>query len=471
MTKRFFIFALVLCFIAAFSPFAFAVGSGGFENASFSAKQLALSGAGTATPDEPAAISYNPAGITDLPGVQVQSNANFLSLFTFKHSDTTGSTRSSGTINFIPTAYLTINPGELLGNRVAFGIGTDSPFGLMNKYDSTNGIVHYTGWRNWIKMYTIKPVMAVKVTDWLSIGGGPMWYRVYDFGGIQGYPNNLITAPFGITTPDGQIRLELSGQQWGWHLGTLLKIKEKHRLGFYFRSPVVVPVRGRAKVENANIPAVLGGVGPHNFETGVHSKLSLPMNMTWAYAFQPTEKTHYEVDFGYTHWATHKRLYFPADPTGNAADDAILNAIGQADKDWNDSFSLQLGASHKFTKKLTGRCGTLFYWTPVPKVSFGPAVPDSNRLSFSIGAGYKLTKHLTADLSYYTMFYFRRRINNSVGENAALLNSSVDGRYNSFLQGFTISLTLKWDDLFSKKCSKEEPAKDTAPSIDINSPA
>jgi len=46
-----------------------------------------------------------------------------------------------------------------------------------------------------------------------------------------------------------------------------------------------VKTSGQAKVENS---AYYGGDG--SFETGVHDKVALPMNMTWAYAFQPTPK-------------------------------------------------------------------------------------------------------------------------------------------------------------------------------------
>lgn len=462
MMKKFLFLATVLITVITFlvPPNAFAVGSGGFENASFSAKQLSLGGTGTATPDEPAAISYNPAGIVDLPGIQFQGNANFIGMWTFKDNDQTGSTRSSGTLSMVPTAYLTINPGKIFCDRLALGVGMDSPFGLMNKYNSNDPATHYTGWRNWLKMYTIKPTIAYKFTDKLSIGGGPMWYRIEDFGGIQGYPNNLATLPFG-TTPDGQVRINTSGNHWGWQMGLLLKPTEKHRLGYYFRSPVVVKTSGLVKVENSDFTAI-GGVGRHNFETGVHTKVSLPMNMTWAYAFQPTEKTHYEADFTWSHWRTHKRLYFVTDPSGNATDDAILNNIRAADKDWHDGYGIQLGASHKLTDKFTLRGGSWFYFTPVPQKAFTPAVPDSNHLAVSLGLGYALTKNLVADVAYYNAFYFTRRINNTVGENAALLNSSVDGKYYSYMQSFTFSLTFKWDDVF-KRCCDKKAVKTEAP--------
>ncbi|HOW59143.1 MAG TPA: outer membrane protein transport protein [Candidatus Omnitrophota bacterium] len=457
MTKKLLCFGLLATFIFMVPASAFAVGGGGFENASFSAKQLSLGGAATASPDEPAAISYNPAGIADLPGVQFQGDANFIGIWTFKNNDATGSTRSSGTLSMVPTAYFTVNPGKIFCDRLALGVGMDSPFGLMNKYNSSDPAAHYTGWRNYLKMYTIKPTIAYKITDKISLGGGPMWYRIYDFGGIQGYPNSLIG---GAGTPDGQIRLNTSGNRWGWQMGTLVKLTPKHRLGYYFRSPVVVKTSGLAKVENS---AYYGG--NNHYETGVHTKVALPMNMTWAYAFQPTPKTHYEADFTWSHWKTHKRIYFVTDPTKSALDNAILENIRMADKDWRDSYGIQLGASHKLTKKLTLRGGSFFYWTPVPKDHYIPAVPDANHLAISLGLGYDITKNLTADAAYYNAFYFTRNINNSIGENAALVNSSVDGHYYSYMQSFTFSLTLHWDDLFPRAYGNSK--SETPATIDI----
>ena len=441
MMKKILPAAVIIALISLAPASAFAVGSGGFENASFSAKQLGLGAAVTATPDEPAAISYNPAGIADLPGVQVQGDANFISMLTYKENDQTGNSRSTGTLHLVPTGYITINPGKIFGDKLAFGFGMDSPFGLANQYRSNDAAAKYTGYSNYLKMYALKPTLAYKVTDKISVGGGPMWYRVEDFGGVQAYPSSLA----GPT--DGQVRLNSSGNHWGWQLGTLIKLTEKHRFGYYFRSPVVVKTRGQGKVEDstAGFPA---GSPSHNFETGVHTKLSLPMNMTWAYAYQPTKKTHYEADFTWSHWSTHERITWVVDPVANPADTAVLNAIRDAQKDWRDSFGLQLGASHKLTDKLTLRGGSWFYWTPVPNKSFIPAVPDANHLAVSMGAGYDVTKNLVADLCYYNSFYFTRNVS----------NSNVKGSYTTYSQAFTVSLTLKWDDIFPRAGGKvDEP--------------
>lgn len=435
------LFAFLSCFLVvtlSFSNYVFAVGSAGIENASFSAESLAQGNAVVAQANEPAAISYNPAGIAHLPGLQIQPNIHLLSMLTSFRSrtpDTVPGEKSSATVIPVPTAYMTLNPGQLLDNRVSFGIGSDSPFGLMNKYDSDHPIVRYAGWRNWFKMYTIKPVVAVKLLDWLSVGGGPMYYDVFDWGGIQNYPNVLA----GSALADGQVRLNLSGHGWGWHGGLLAKPHKQHQFGFYFRSPVVVETSGLIKVERG-----IGG----NFETGGDAKWNLPLNFTWAYAFKPVESTTMEFDFGYTRWSTLERVFINHNTTGvSAGDTAVLNGIGRNPKDFRDSFNYHLGGNHKVNEKLELRLGGWYFTHASPNSSFIPAVPDSNRLGVALGAGYKIFKNLVFDISYYNVWNLPRRINNDVG---VALGISEDGRYISHTHGLTVSMTFKWEYLFDK---------------------
>ncbi len=470
--KKNIVYLFVLVWLLGFSTVVYAVGSGGFENASFSAKSLAEGNAVVAQADEPAAISYNPAGLVNLPGVQIQSNISFISTFT-RISNDGGSSYSSGTISPVPTGYVTINPGPRLDDRLAFGVGIDSPFGLSNKYDSNHPAVHYTGYKNWLKMFAIKPVVAVKLADWLSVGGGPIYYRTYDFGSITAYPNRLVQEPFGPvpgppllnTFPDGQLRLDLSGNSWGWHFGALLKPHKKHQFGFYFRSPTQMNLKGRIKVENATTLKTSFQVIPipfppffvafpnfdvannRAFESGGHTKLNLPLNFTVGYVFKPNDRAAIETDFGFTRWSTFNRLYINATDSISPGDDAILKAMGTVDADYRNAFSLHLGGEYKATPKLALRGGSFFFWTPVPKTHFRPAIPDSNRLGFSVGLGYQVMKYLAFDVVYLNVLSLRRSINNDVSE---ILGTSVDGKYFSFTQEFGITLTYKWDELFKK---------------------
>ncbi|MBP9864959.1 MAG: outer membrane protein transport protein [Candidatus Omnitrophica bacterium] len=422
---------LLLCVLTL--PFnnssVFAVGSGGFENPSFSASSLGQANAVVAQADEASAISYNPAGIVYLPGVQTQTSAAFISMFTKREARNGDSNWSSGTGSLVPTAYLTINPGHYLKDRVAFGVGSDSPFGLANKYDSAHSHVHYTGWKNAIKMFTVKPVMSVKLHDKLSVGAGPIYHRVFDISSTLAYPNVLL----GAGLPDGQARVNLTGDGWGWHFGALAKPHEKHQFGFYFRSPVTVQTHGRVKVENAAV----GGA----FETKANAKFELPLNFTWAYAYKPTRKLTVEADVGFTRWAAHERLFIDTAPV-NAANDAILAAIGKSSKDYSNTWSFHLGGNHKTTERLTLRAGGLFYSNAVPEENFIPAVPDSNSLAFGLGGGYKITQNFSVDLTYFTRFWLNRSIDNSISE---VLGTSVDGKYFSYLQMGMVTFSYKWE--------------------------
>ena len=101
-----FIPVLILVLIFSFPVNLFAVGSTGIENASFSAESLGQGNAVVAQANEPAAISYNPAGIVDLPGLQVQPNINFLSILTWFKSrtpDTVPGEKSSPTV--VPVTF------------------------------------------------------------------------------------------------------------------------------------------------------------------------------------------------------------------------------------------------------------------------------------------------------------------------------------------------------------------------------
>lgn len=443
--------AALLSFTLLFveSSLLYAVGSGGFENASFSPYSLGQSNATVAQADEPATISYNPAGIVQLPGVQAQGNLGFVSSFTFYDGGRAGQsdTQSSGTLIPFPTAYFTVNPGNYLKDRVAIGVGSDSPFGLAKKYESTHPISRYTGYDAWLEMYTIKPVVAVKVTEKVMVGAGPMYYRIMDFGGVQRYPN----AASGFAFADGQVRFNTSGNAWGWQAGILAKPHKKHQLGYYFRSPVTVKSTGLIKVENSAFSG--------NFETGASVKVDLPLNMTWAYAYKWTDKTTVEVDFGFTRWAAFERLFIDAAPTGNTVDDQILAAVGKQPKDYRNSYTVHLGGNHQLTEKLQLLAGS--YWTTaaVPKTHFTPTIPDSNRVGFSLGFNYNFTNSLSAAANYLALIHLRRRIDNTLSES---LGTSVDGSYVTYTQDFMFSITYKWDDIFDKskksEISSQQPA-------------
>jgi len=69
-----------------------------------------------------------------------------------------------------------------------------------------------------------------------------------------------------------------------------------------------------------------------------------------------------------------------------------------------------------------------------------------------------------ADLSYFTWFVLHRKIDNGIG---AAVGTSEDGKYRGYLQELTVSLTYKWDDLFTKFFNKEKSGRVETPPAEV----
>ena len=81
--------------------------------------------------DDPSALFYNPAGITQLPGLEVMAGATAI-LPSVKISNST-STSTKDNWRFPPQFYATYQYSD----RLWFGLGVFSPFGLAMEFPAT----------------------------------------------------------------------------------------------------------------------------------------------------------------------------------------------------------------------------------------------------------------------------------------------------------------------------------------------
>jgi long-chain fatty acid transport protein len=59
-------------------------------------------------------------------------------------------------------------------------------------------------------------------------------------------------------------------------------------------------------------------------------------------------------------------------------------------KQWDDVVALRFGAEYRVTDPLALRAGFVYDPSPVPGKTMGPELPDSDRLNYMVGAGYKI---------------------------------------------------------------------------------
>src|SRR5271170_7211287 len=92
------------------------------------ATAIARGNAFAATADNPSAIYYNPAGISQLPGVNLElGELNYLGINTTYDSTTGSHVDSKFQVIPVPEIYGTYSPTNL---PVSFGLGVYAPFGL-----------------------------------------------------------------------------------------------------------------------------------------------------------------------------------------------------------------------------------------------------------------------------------------------------------------------------------------------------
>ena len=173
-----------------------------------------------ATADNPSAIYYNPAGITQLEGNNLRAGIYAIDLDPSYKSPISGQTFDNQLkYHAIPQFYYTYGRKDW---PVSFGLGLYSPFGL--------GVIwpQETGFRTVAtegKLFaeTINPVVAIKLFPSLSIGGGVMvnYAKIKLMQGV---------------TPSGDDSFEFDGDGWnvGYNLGVLWQPYEKISFGATF---------------------------------------------------------------------------------------------------------------------------------------------------------------------------------------------------------------------------------------------
>lgn len=132
----------------------------------------------SAQADDASALHYNPAGMTQLRGVQAMAGSLFVG-GTTSYVSPTGQTTvgdRGGSVAWPPPThfYLTANMKDIGFNaldRWTAGIGVTVPFGSLTEYQNTAPFSQ-TVLFNTLPVIDIKPTIAYKLSDQLSFGLG-----------------------------------------------------------------------------------------------------------------------------------------------------------------------------------------------------------------------------------------------------------------------------------------------------------
>lgn len=135
-----------------------------------------------------------------------------------------------------------------LENDKWIGVTINVPSGIGNDYGSS-WAGRYEATKSSLAFVAITPVMAFKVNEKLSLGGGPTLMMTQSETKV-----NIDNGPF-YAGGDGKMKLETDGTSVGWTTSFLWEFNEKSRVGMTYRSETEPDLTGTPSFKNLS-PAV-----------------------------------------------------------------------------------------------------------------------------------------------------------------------------------------------------------------------
>lgn len=392
----------------------------GFALYEGSARGNSLGGSLVARADDPSALFYNPAGITQLPGFQLMGGTTAILPKTDVVTIEAGTKIRSETENNVwipPHLYSTCQYTD----SIWFGLGIFSRFGQGTEFDET-WPGRYNSYNAVIQTLTVNPNVAFKVNDRLSLGVGASWMwldltleQKIDFGKLSGNPSVL------------DVDQSLTGDScgYGFNLALHYRAFDWMSLGVSYCSRIKQKMEGEADFSRpSGVPASMFN------DTRVSGETTFPDMAFFGVTLYPVDRLTVEVDGVWTGWSTYDK--FTIDYR-----DPILSDVRSITKEkkWDDVWRLQVGVEYKALDWLDLRLGYVWDDSPIPGETADYIVPGNDRHLYSLGCGLNWREWI-ADFSY-TYLYVERRSVNARPEDGVLGSRFENGHVH--LIGFSLS--------------------------------
>lgn len=352
MRVKVYVIAAALVLAVAWSGVAFGAGFGLYEH---SARGNALGGAMIGRADDPSALAYNPAGITQIEGEALMFGATFV--MPAIDVDYLGQSTPLVDNTWIPPHfYYTAQ----VSDRLWWGVATYARYGLGTEFpESWPG--RFSNYYAAIESASINPNIAWKMNDRfsLAIGVEAMWFEFEQ-------KRKIGLDPLQPSQDYSGLNVKGDDWGWGWNLAAHYRPNDQWSLGITYHAEIDQTLTGTADIQNVGVFPARGSI-------------TLPESVGAGICYRPNKWVSYEVDAIWTGWSSYKELFLQID---NGLPDMPFP------KDWEDTWRYQFGVEFQMQGDWQLRLGYVYDNTPVPDSTVDFMVPGSDRQIFSIGAGW-----------------------------------------------------------------------------------
>ena len=381
--------------------------AGGFMVPHQTARGLGLASAVTAGIDDPSAVYYNPAALSEVSGNNLLVSGSYINVVSsLENGGRTAVNKHDD--NFLASLFANYH---IPGTDFTIGMGTYTPFGLATTYEQP--FARFAAQRTELKTIFVTPAISWHPSKYFSVGAGfsfvhasGLFSRAVCFA-PPGVPDP-ITRATGCTVPggllEGRLRLTDTANAFTYNVGLLAKPTDNVKVGFSYRArtdlifnDADVKFRGVGFAANRSIKA---SVRP----------IPLPPVIDVGVFWQINQSGGAEFVYEHARWSEFKRFAAVFPPTTVFLGTPIPGF--NLPEKWKDTGTLRLGSYYSLNKNWEIRGGLTLGESPIPNRTLNPAIPGADQLSLNGGLGYKWGA-LSVDLGYAAVFYKTRRITNN----------------------------------------------------------
>jgi len=462
-------------FLAIFIGFVLFVSISGIATAGLmdtlglGSKATSMGGAFAAYADDPFAVYYNPAGLTQIKRFTVSNgiHAAYPSIKVNNFHVEGGELRNGiGSFNIEETypnkidaninGFHDISNMEKiapaphfacsypLSQQIVAGFGFYAPFGAeayWNGNPEENPGAYNSTYGKFVRI-AATPSMAYKVNERLSFGFGislgfteviseRIYYlppvvqkQISDSLGVQSQLDRKIQAALDVNGQKLKANF-LDPFNYSYNIGLMYRPSEKVTFGFTYRSRTEIELSG--EVEFEGVKKDYGTIDGRPILTHVdgETKVDLPPQIQVGLRCQPSEDLSLEIDYVWTKWSIVQGYTVFLEPKllDNRSSEYYR-------RDWEDTSQIRFGLEWVADDFITIRTGYFFDPSPVPDDTFDFSSSDVDKKVFSLGVGLNFGK-LTVDTVFQYMTSDQER------------KSSVGGIENESL---TKDYEFLWDD-------------------------
>lgn len=355
--------------------------AGGYRVSLQGQRALAMGHTGVAVVNSAELGFFNPSGLVYLEN-RLNVSAGVSAVFSDVVWQNSGFGEQARTDSPVGTPFY-LYASYKMNDWLALGLSVYTPYGSTVNWEDDWAGSHLVNNIDLQAIY-IQPVASIKLSEYLSIGGGPIFVT----GGVN-FNRNLNRTLSDIEGNRANVTVDATGvSSWGWSGSMMFSPSERFRVGFNYRSEIILEAEGGDAIFS-NIPN--SPLTPFQ-NTTFNASLPLPAEVSVGLSYQFLDKWLFAFDINETLWSVYNSLDIDfSDP--NIPDSENL-------RNYKDSSVYRFGLQYDANELFTLRAGYYFDESPVQEGYFAPETPRNDSQGFTGGISLNITDKFTIDASF-----------------------------------------------------------------------